>query len=199
MQLVSDSVRAYMNVSEEDDAPFGQAWDVLWLGHCGSVIHWNEIQPTPIIYGDDSRCGTAAYWGWAKRDIRKNIPEGHRIVQAAGSQTVCTFGYGVTKKSAPKLLDLLGGGGGEAYDVHLSTMCRKGKLRCIVVNPEVFHHYEPPASNGYQSLVDVGNGKGIAGDEHNFEFKKGVTGNIVKSARCEALFHNTCMKPPSDN
>ncbi|OTA93708.1 glycosyltransferase family 25 protein [Hypoxylon sp. CO27-5] len=195
MSLVSDNVRAYTGIKEDDPAPFGTNWDVLWLGHCGSIITDDMHQAR--VYPDDSRCETELYSGWSKRFLREKLMEGHRQVQPA-VMTVCTFGYGVTKQGARKILPLLSKGGDEAFDVALSGNCRDQKLRCLTVNPQLFNHYEPPKDAGYLSDVHVGDGQGETADDSNFENTKGTTGNIMKSARCEALFHETCMRPPSE-
>ncbi|KAH9888212.1 hypothetical protein F4778DRAFT_412266 [Xylariomycetidae sp. FL2044] len=196
MRLVSDNVRNYTNATDDDPTPYGVDWDVLWLGHCGSMII-EDPSPKPLIYADETRCDWTQYWGWSKAFLRDRLSDGYRQVQMS-VQTVCSFGYGVTKTSAPKVLASLAGGMGEAFDVQLDTRCREGKLRCLVVNPQVFHHYEPPSDYGYESLVRVGDGKGEAKDESNFERERGFTGNIVRSARCKALFNDTCMKPGND-
>ncbi|KAI0120384.1 glycosyltransferase family 25 protein [Hypoxylon sp. NC0597] len=195
MSLVSDNIRAYMGVKEDDPTPFGTSWDVLWLGHCGSIITDDMHQAR--VYPDDSRCETELYSGWSKRFLREKLMEGHRQVQPA-VMTVCTFGYGVTKQGARKILPLLSKGGDEAFDVALSGNCRDQKLKCITVNPQLFNHYEPPKDAGYLSDVHVGDGQGEAADDSSFENTMGTTGNIMKSARCEALFHETCMRPPSE-
>ncbi|KAI1118176.1 glycosyltransferase family 25 protein [Nemania sp. NC0429] len=196
MKLISDNVRLYKQTLPEDTKPYGTDWDVLWLGHCGSVIE--DGMPESRLYGDDSRCETALYSGWSKRFLREKLAEGHRLIQIS-RQTVCTFGYGVTKSSAQKVLGLVGTGANEAFDVSLSSYCRDGRLRCLVVNPQVFNHYEPPSGHGYVSPVHVGDGRGNAApDEADFESVMGTTGNIMKSARCEALFHDRCMRPPSE-
>lgn len=195
MRLVSDNVRAYMGVAEDDPTPFGTDWDVLWLGHCGSSI--TDDLPPPRVFLDDTRCETPLYSGWSKRFLRDKLTEGHRQVQAA-HMTVCTFGFGVTKKGAQKMVPLLSRGGNEAFDVALSGYCKKEKLKCIVVNPQLFNHYEPPADLGYVSDVHVGDGHSEGSDDSSFEHTKGTTGNIMKSARCDALFHDVCMRPPSE-
>ncbi|KAI2469908.1 glycosyltransferase family 25 protein [Annulohypoxylon bovei var. microspora] len=195
MRLVSDNVRAYTGVEEEDPTPFGNNWDVLWLGHCGSII--TDDMAEPRVYADDSRCENDLYSGWSKRFLREKLMDGHRQIQSS-VLTVCTFGFGVTKKGARKMLPLLSKGGDEAYDVALSGYCRDQKLKCVVVNPQLFNHYEPPWDSGYVSDVHVGDGQGQTSDDTHFEDNMGATGNIVKSARCEALFHDRCMRPPSE-
>ncbi|KAI2623473.1 glycosyltransferase family 25 protein [Hypomontagnella submonticulosa] len=195
IRLVSDNVRAYTGVKEDDRTPYGTNWDVLWLGHCGSII--TDDMPTPRVYPDDSRCETELYSGWSKRFLREKLTEGHRQVQAS-LMTVCTFGFGVTRQGARKIVPQLSRGADEAFDVALSAHCRDKKLNCVVVNPQLFNHYEPPADKGYISAVHVGDGQGEASSDSEFEHTKGTTGNIMKSARCEALFHDVCMRPPSE-
>lgn len=195
IRLISDNVRNYTSTPDHDESPYGSRWDVLWLGHCGSIIR--DPMPPPLIYGDDSRCKTELYSGWSKDFLRKNLPEGKRQVQES-LLTVCTFGYGITESSAQKILELTSKGGDEAFDVSLSNHCQSGALRCIVVNPQVFNHYEPPAGQGYNSEVHVGDGQDGSSDDSVFDRVKGTTGNIMESARCSVLFQDTCMRPPSE-
>ena len=194
IKLISDNVRKYTNVPDTDPAPYGTDWDVLWLGHCGSAIE--DGMPPSLIYVDDTRCKTELYSGWSKHFLRDKMEEDHRAVQVS-AMTVCTFGYGVTKQSAQKVLDATARGADEAFDVSLSHACHQGGLRCLVVNPQVFNHYEPP-NELYLSEVHVGDGQGSEKNETAFENVMGTTGNIMKSARCKALFHDVCMRPPSE-
>ncbi|OAG43374.1 hypothetical protein AYO21_02311 [Fonsecaea monophora] len=190
VQLVSDNIRNYTQVSENDTAPYGRDWDVLWLGHCGSAI--DDWVAPGLTYADKTRIATKRYVSWSTKFLKENVPEGHRHIHIS-TMTVCSFGYGVTKQSAQKILSLLAQGADEAFDVALSHRCRSNELRCLVVNPQLMHHYEPPKDRGYVSPVDVGDGDGEAGNETDYESVKGTTLNIVKSARCRALFHDTCM------
>ncbi|KAI1165724.1 hypothetical protein F5B18DRAFT_609600 [Nemania serpens] len=206
MRLVSETVRAYTRGAslsspdhgdgdgDDDATPFGTAWDVLWLGHCGATID-ADLARQPLSYADPTRCPTASYVGWWTANLEAQVPAGHRIVQDAGHRTVCTFGYGVTRRSAQKILEALGAGGSEAFDVLLAARCREGTLRCLVVNPQVFQHHEPAVGVG-TSLVRVGNGDEALADEGGFEGRPGSTANIVLSARCQALFGTTCFRGP---
>ena len=195
LRLVSDNVRAFMETPAENNLPYGENWDVLWLGHCGSIIE--DWMPPMRKYRDDSRCKTELYSGWTKHYLRDKLEENHRYVQTSAA-TVCTFGFGVTRQSAPKILKLLAAGADEAYDVSMSNFCRKNELRCVVVNPQIMNHYEPPKDSGYLSPVHVGDGQGDSAKDSDFEKIKGTTGNIMHSARCKALFNDVCMRPPSE-
>jgi hypothetical protein len=189
VQLISDRVRNFTGVPDSDPAPYGTDWDVLWLGHCGAAIF--DWAPPGAIYADDTVIPTENYAGWSTGFLRDWLPPGHRQIQVS-TMTVCSFGYGVTKHSAQRILSLLGNGADEAFDVALSNRCRDRELRCLVVNPQIMHHYEPSRDLGYVSPVDSGDGEGEAVGEEEFEFVKGRTFNVVESARCKALFNETC-------
>lgn len=195
IQLVSDNVREFSNTSSTDPTPYGTDWDVLWLGHCGSAIDHNRIQK--LAFNDETRCKTELYSGWSKHFLRDFLPDGQRYVQTS-IMTICTFGYAVTKESAPKVLALMGRGADEAFDISMSHACERGDLKCVIVNPQIMNHYEAPKDSGYLSPVHEGDGQGTSTDDSQFEFRMGTTGNIMKSARCQALFNNVCMRPPSE-
>lgn len=197
-RLVSDNVRAYNHVPHGDGTPYGSDWDVLWLGHCGAVVGSSPTGKEPLPYPDDTRIDIEEYSGWSRPYIRDTIPARHRIVQEIPVVAVCSFGYGVTKASAPKVLNLLAQGAGEAFDVMLSHYCRSRQLACLLVNPQLLNHYEPPKSDGYISQVTGGNEQREGGEAAAFENKKGATGNIVNSSRCAALFGEPCVRPGSD-
>ncbi|KAK5071705.1 hypothetical protein LTR64_004516 [Lithohypha guttulata] len=195
IRLASDNIRAYTEVPVTDSSAYGTNWDILWLGHCGTAMEPNNPGQR---YLDESRCKTELYSGWSKHFLRDHLEEGHRIVQWAGSMTICTFGYGVHKHSAQKILNIVASGADEAFDVALSHACGTGALRCLVVNPQIMNHYEPPKDTGYLSPVHVGDGQGESADESRFEKSMGTTGNIMNSARCQTLFGQTCMRPASE-
>ena len=109
---------------------------------------------------------------------------------------VCSFGYALNRENAQKVLTWAGRGADEAFDVVLCVNCQGGHLNCITINPEIMHHYQPADAHGYVSQVQAGDGKGDDSEEADFESVEGQTVNIVRSARCEALSHDTCMQPP---
>lgn len=193
MRLISTNVRTLTQTGDHDASAFGPHWDVLWLGNCGERT--DDAEGLHLDFEDETRIPTEAYAGWAKQFLRNGVKEGNRRVQEA-LNPVCSFGYGVTKDSAQKILSLLAKGADEAFDVALQHQCTSGALKCIVVFPEVMHHYEPPKDAGYNSLVHEGDGQNAAAAEDAFEGKKGSTANIVHSARCHALFKEDCLAAP---
>ncbi|OAP57605.1 hypothetical protein AYL99_08343 [Fonsecaea erecta] len=193
MRLVSDNVRNFTGTPVSDPSPFGNAWDVLWLGHCGEVTHPDTER---LQYRDPSLMANDLYAGWTKKYL-VNIQEGHRAVQQA-VQTVCTFGYGINRRGARNILKVLGRGQEEAFDVAMMKQCQQKNLYCISINPELFHHYNPKDGTGYVSPNGEANGSGKSSDEEAFENIMGTTANMKHSARCEALFNARCPQPPTD-
>ena len=137
IQLISDNVRNYTKCPDSDSAPYGTDCDVLWLGHCGSIIE--DWIPAPRIYADHTRIPTDQYASFSTGSLRDHLPEGYRQIQVS-TLTVCIFGYGVTEDSAQKILTLLARGADEAFDVALSQKCREKELRCLVMNPQIMNH-----------------------------------------------------------
>lgn len=146
----------------------------------------------PLYYTDDTRPTTSEYSGWAHDFVVNEVPEGQRAVHES-RMTICTFAYAVSRKGAHNLLNLATGANGEAFDVSLHEYCRDKKLKCVAVSPQIMNHYEPSEKHGYVSLVKGADGKGKAKDESAFEGYMGSTENIVKSARCKALWGVNCL------
>ncbi|KAI1179123.1 glycosyltransferase family 25 protein [Nemania sp. FL0916] len=179
-------------VGGESERPFTTTWDILWLGHCGATF--SPSSDPHLSFIDSTVCPPEQYTGWWAPSLRLTIPPAQRVLQRAGRTTVCTFAYAVTFRGAQNILSLLGSGGGEAFDVQLSTRCRDRELDCLLVNPQVFQHYEPPVNMGASSLIRLANGLVEGVDEGVFEGEMGGTGNIERSARCEALFGRRCLR-----
>jgi hypothetical protein len=189
MKLVSDNVRAFMQTPSTEPSAFGDGWDVLWLGHCG-----DELAETNLDYADSTILDVEISTGWSKKYLLiENLPPGHRTVQYV-QDAGCTFGYGVTRLGARKILQFLGAGQDEAFDVALMNQCGNGNLRCVTVLPELMHHYTPKEGTGYVSPNNEGNGAGHSAPDEAFENLMGSTLNIKNSARCRALFGQACPK-----
>ncbi|OJJ95598.1 glycosyltransferase family 25 protein [Aspergillus aculeatus ATCC 16872] len=177
-----------------NDAPYGRAWDLLWLGHCGEF--WEDSIET-VVFDDPATIPHAQYSGWAREYIAR-LPDRRRAVYRSYNP-VCSFAYALSRDGAQKVLELVGGGGDEAFDIAVMHHCRAGRLECLSVVPEVVHQYFPAERFGVKSLVDVGNGEvdgpGKGEEEgEDFEAVMGSTENILESARCWALWRQTCLR-----
>lgn len=205
MELVVNNVRNFTGVRSDNlstISPYGDAWDVLWLGHCGAEMRPVPSSPAPgwasfsVPYFDALRLnGTRVHWLWDTIGWRGDgwplPPDGLRLVQDGGA--VCSWAYAVSRRSVDKILARMVQGDNIAFDIGLKHACDKGELNCVTVVPGVISSYSPPSDLGYLSPVRVGDGKGVKGDEARFEGVMGTTPDVVFSARCEALFAEQCI------
>lgn len=189
---LSEKVREFTEVDSTNADPYGNAWDVLWLGHCGEI--WKQEAHPHTLSWPDATAGRREDWrgvfdpGWLI-----DLPEGHRSIYWS-DQPMCTFAFAVSRAGALRILDLAGQGGAEAYDIELQGLCRSKKLKCISVVDQLFHHYRPAPEFGQGS--DIGNlEKGLPPPPSAEEMEKamGSTAVILHSARCKALFNSTCL------
>lgn len=100
--------------------PYGDGWDILWIGHCGSnhdgnirSYYWNDTTVPPkteeFMYD----------FGPTKE---QHVP-GTRAVFQFG-RTTCTSGYAISRPGAIKLVQYFREGN-ENLDIRLSSVCRK--------------------------------------------------------------------------
>ena len=153
--------------------PFGDDWDLLFLGHCGDAL--DEADPDAVLV-DDATLLPAHY----VRSVYGAAPyaalgERTRVVQRSYAP-VCLFGYAVTARSARKVLRYLRGAGREV-DLKLRTGCEGGALRCVSVAPELFHHQRHVGSKCLStSILEI---------EEDWRTRgRMFTHNIRNSARC---------------
>lgn len=169
--------------------PYGDNWDVLWLGHCSDPPDMLQ----PIVRFKDASVISWDKYRAIDRYMTTVLEEGERGVYKSFNP-VCTFAYAVSAKGAKKLLAQASTGKGGAFDLMLNYACRDGVLDCISVSPEIFDSYHP--AEGDLSEVRAGDD----GAESNKGFfdtafgqAMGHSDNIWKSARCAGLWKSTCL------
>ncbi|KAE8153793.1 hypothetical protein BDV25DRAFT_136543 [Aspergillus avenaceus] len=182
---IADAVRKLTNTSASDAAPYGQSWDVLWVGLCAET--WDQNFET-VFVDDPTACPADLYRGLAKGPVDR-LPPSQRAVFHSGAP-ICTFAYGLSRDGARMVLQDVGAGKDEAFDIALMNGCRERNLTCISVLPEIFRHYVPPPSFGGSSLV---NSKDEDNNTVRIETEMGSTENILRSARCHALWGKDCL------
>ncbi|KAE9379856.1 glycosyltransferase family 25 protein [Stipitochalara longipes BDJ] len=190
MKLLSDAARKFTLTEEQDRSPYGHSWDLLWIGHCAEPTR-NETRR--LLFEDPSAPHPGVYIGWSKNYMEGIMP-GTRSVQR-GLQTHCSFGIALSRRGAIKVLQYAGKGEDKSFDFRIKNGCTKKDLSCLVVNPELMHHYVPPGEFGHVSTVADANERGSRAEEEEFEHVMGNTPNILRSARCKALFDSACPGP----
>jgi hypothetical protein len=148
--------QAIQGVSGSSHSPYGDDWDLLWIGHCGvkfgaGLVHvtTNDISVVPVSH-------LPPYW----RDPPVGAANTTRLV-ARTEEGVCSLGYAVTYLGAQKLLSALSltpEGVGAQFDVAMSGHCQNGWLKCIAPFPSLIGIWKPagPKSRGSDIHSDDG-------------------------------------------
>lgn len=186
MLAIAEAVRKLTNASDSKLLPYGDSWDVLWMGLCAET--WEPDLFETVYVNDQTVCPAEDYVGLAKGAVDR-LRNGQRAVFHSGAP-ICTFAYALTRKGAKNVLLDVGAAKDEAFDISLMNGCRERDLRCISVLPELFRHYIPSDKVGSTSLVNPGEGDN---DVIEIEKEMGHTENIVNSARCHALWGQPCL------
>ncbi|KAF2813133.1 uncharacterized protein BDZ99DRAFT_517419 [Mytilinidion resinicola] len=162
--------------------PYGTEWDVLWLGHCGENVVYD---PKPITFADPTVPPYINSWEGAVSPDPKHT---RWIHFSAGP--ICTYAYAITAEGAKKILTR-DDHGSEGFDIWLHIRCKGQELRCVSVNPELFHHHEIAGEK--DSLI---NGPS---EDNKDVVEQEMTDNIWHSARCNSASRSmklvTCMGP----
>ncbi|KAJ1325490.1 glycosyl transferase family 25 [Microdochium nivale] len=170
------------------DSPYGQDWDMLWIGSCASIFasllpEYLQIPDSQrddrevLITNDDTvppknhRTGNAG-WSWDE------YPDETRVVYVPGDNT-CSFAYALSQTGARRALEYMSlRGQHKAFDNHLSDLCRTraNGMRCVSVVPSLFVHHRARGMVSADSDIQPAGGDG--------EFRElGSTENVLYSTR----------------
>lgn len=164
-------------------------WDMIWLGHCGDFFDASQGSTLSIIksYQDPAMPDLINLHPWT-RDFMQGIGADHnkqRLVHESVNP-LCTFAYAITRSAATRILREIAVSEPirdkehpcRAYDVRLLEGCRDEGLKCVSVNPELFHH-SPTTSE----IARISNSRGSILTENAQEATDAPTNNIRCSAR----------------
>ncbi|KAI0005204.1 glycosyltransferase family 25 protein [Xylariaceae sp. FL0662B] len=203
LELVAQGARALLPSASDPNSPYGDDWDIIWLGHCGEVfpetLDENKEKPA-----DDRGIQYMSRKFVIERDLTvppkdkvtglvdfKNNKEHTRWVHITGAP-ICTFAYALSQRGARKVLfdlsvDHLTG----PFDNALAGLCRRAvstwgmeeeaandrglDAKCISVTPPVFFHHKAKGLVGGDSDIQTVQDGQVR--------EKGTTENIVWSAR----------------
>ncbi|KAI6084734.1 glycosyltransferase family 25 protein [Hypoxylon rubiginosum] len=178
----------HRNQSLESSSPYGQDWDMLWLGSCVTTfdehlpehlkIAEEERNPRKVLIFDDPTVPLPPHilangsFSW------DDYPPRTRIVYVPGDN-VCSFAYALSASGAKKALHYMGlEGQYKPFDNHLSDLCRLrlDGMRCVSVVPSLFVHHRPKGRISADSDINK------AGQNEEVR-EVGFTENIVYSTR----------------
>ncbi|KAI0005800.1 glycosyltransferase family 25 protein [Xylariaceae sp. FL0662B] len=176
----------HRNQTLSSPSPYGQDWDMLWVGSCLTTfdedlsenlqIPPEKRDPRKVLIQDDPTVPSANHilgnggFSW------DSYPPNTRIVYVPGDN-VCSFAYALSAAGAQKALQYLSiEGQHKPYDNHLSDICRlrENGMRCVSIVPSLFVHHKPRGKISGDS--DINNGG------ENGEIREvGFTENVLYS------------------
>ncbi|KID81389.1 glycosyltransferase family 25 protein [Metarhizium guizhouense ARSEF 977] len=133
-------------------SPYGDNWDVLWLGHCGMHFvfeHSNLIPKGRVVKENDvSVPPKKNLWSINKPfSLVDEYPEHTRVVHHA-QEGVCSLAYAVSQQGARNMLrEIALKPATDAFDILLRFYCEgthgRTKQECLSINPSLFSHHRP--------------------------------------------------------
>ncbi|GKT61373.1 glycosyltransferase family 25 protein [Colletotrichum tofieldiae] len=152
-------------------SPYGDDWDLLWVGHCGMHFPFLDTQngiPIPkarVIHANDITVAPKKnLWTFnIPFTLKEEYPEHTRAVHHV-QEGVCTFGYAVSQKGARRLLQEVAlKDVNDAIDILLRFFCDgsqgRGPHKCLTTQPALFHHHRPAGPrNTTSNIRDNGSG-----------------------------------------
>ena len=152
-------------------SPYGDNWDLLWLGHCGTSYPNMSIQSTlaaskdqpkgRVVHLDDPTVPENQHLIFLSKDDDPRLlypPHTRTVHHVMGS--ICSLGYAVTQSGARRILYEMGiKSFDEPYNLMLRSFCERpsGHKSCITVQPQLFNHHRPAGNaTTYSDISDHG-------------------------------------------
>ncbi|PKY01789.1 hypothetical protein P168DRAFT_258616 [Aspergillus campestris IBT 28561] len=144
LQSVAIALQALQGTSAAaTTSPYGDDWDILWLGHCG--INWRSNSSYFAASHDPTVTPTHHFTPVFRESPPINRTEDTRLVFEA-EDGVCSYLYAVSNSAAKKMLSALSvsptgmkedfDSGGQ-LDITLGRMCRANFLKCYAPFPSL--------------------------------------------------------------
>lgn len=178
----SDSASQDVHIDSKMNSPYGDDWDLLWLGHCGTRNREDEDQNYYVIH-DDPTAIPQELWGYPRRQPNLTPPAlrgNHTRVIYEPVRGLCMFGYALSLRGAQRLLYHQSISGKAAVsDRALQRICndRFMGFRCIAPYPTLIGTHKAAGSTAKDS--DRENTANAYGGFREV----GMTGGIVYSTR----------------
>ncbi|PYH90412.1 hypothetical protein BO71DRAFT_452800 [Aspergillus ellipticus CBS 707.79] len=150
LQSYALAVRALQGADQKTTvSPYGDGWDILWLGHCGVICRTEE--PFFLSPNDPTVLPPHHFLPYWRDPPPMEIPP-HTRLACGVSDAICSIVYAVSYHGAQKILSALSVNPGSLqeqidigaqFDVALGRMCGNGYLRCFTVYPSLTGGYQP--------------------------------------------------------
>ncbi|KAH7021516.1 uncharacterized protein B0I36DRAFT_377340 [Microdochium trichocladiopsis] len=173
-------------------SPYGQYWDLLWLGSCQASfnadlpedlsIPKDQQDNRQVLIENDDTVPSQKHRSGNNRFEWDAYPNNTRIVYVQGDH-ICTYAYALTQLGARRALEYMSlRGQHKNFDHHLSDLCRTmgNGMRCIGIVPSLFVHHRPRGLVSGDS--DIGYGATVGAVSPAFR-ETGSTNGILYSTR----------------
>ena len=148
------------STSEPQLSPYGDNWDVLWLGHCGVRFPAPDqtIPKGRYLVSEDETVPSFRHRKTLHEEIQQQYKEHDRIIHHAMGP-ICTFAYAVSQRGARRILQEIGLQSFHGpYDNLMAGFC--DRHTCITSQPQYFNHWRAPGSGDRDSEINgFGNGQ----------------------------------------
>ena len=177
-------------------SPYGDGWDVLWLGHCGM---WLEDNTPIVLQKDDSSVPELQHlrsWDLKAENPLKDYPPHTRVVSKGVHGGTCSLAYAVSQAGARKLLYSLGLQHlNAAFDLMLREWCEgmngHEKHACIGALPQLFDHHRPAgATDGDSDIGEVAGEPEVRDKAYTRNIRWSVKMNMEKLLRGETDYND---------
>jgi hypothetical protein len=199
IELAKGSRYSLGETSETPHSPYGDDWDLLWIGHCGSApAPWSErryvIHSDPTVEPPEKRTGV----GRPDMTRYENGPDGDAstriIFPAIGG--VCTASYAISLKGARKALYRLSMSPNDSpVDWGMNSLCADKDLNfnCVSTFPPIVGLYRPAGNLSRNSDIGYGNEADLAVAEegHSERLVFSTRANLDRIFRGEKSFRST--------
>ena len=159
-------------------SPYGDGWDMIWLGHCSSQPINDDFRRF-LMKNDDTVTPPTHRSNWAAVPDMSPYDNTTRIMYFSKGGT-CTYSYALSYHGAQKLLKWLSMDiYGKPIDFGLHDMCSKParNFKCIGVFPQIIGEHKGAGGVGRDSDIGAGG---------TSSRKKGFSFNVVHSTRLNA-------------
>lgn len=160
LQNFATAARALQGVQNpQSDSPYGDDWDILWLGHCR--MECKTDKPFYLTPNDPTLPNAYHALRGQENPPGFDVPRDGRVICHA-AHCVCSAFYAISFEGAKKVLAALSVNPmelgsqlptGEQYDIVLGIMCRHGHLRCYAPFPSLTGYFSPAGPLGKTSDI----------------------------------------------
>ncbi|KAL4882886.1 hypothetical protein BJY04DRAFT_186242 [Aspergillus karnatakaensis] len=187
------------NPDPNSNSPYGNNWDILWLGHCGIECHPPSTTPYTLTPNDPTVPPPDHFLPYWRDEPPHSRPPTARMTCAI-TDGVCSLVYAVSLRGAQRILAALSVNPsglaeqidiGAQFDVSLGRMCGAGYLRCYAPYPALTGGYKAAGSAAKGSDI---NGPDVEGEDGDVtEGETEGEGVVVQEPFSHGVMYSTML------